>query len=337
MNKRLIEIKDLHVHYSTEGKIVKAVNGINLTVNKGETLGIVGETGAGKTTTALSIMKLIQTPPGKYVQGEIRFKDQELLGLKENDMKKIRGNEISMIFQDPMTSLNPVYTVGDQIAEVIWTHEKVTKDMARKKAGSILELVGIPAERGGEYPHEFSGGMRQRVGIAIALACNPELLIADEPTTALDVTIQAQVLELMKKLKDELDTAMILITHDLGVVAEVCDTVAIMYAGEVVEYGTVEEIFLTPSHPYTQGLFASIPKLEIREERLQAIKGLMPDPTELPSGCVFHPRCPYSFDRCAEEVPKNYKNGNSQHVACHLFDQNPLKGVEMNDSSYIGK
>lgn len=331
MSERLLEINNLHVHYTTEGKVVKAVNGVSLTLDKGETLGIVGETGAGKTTTALSIMKLIQTPPGKYAGGEIFFKGNDLIKEKEAEIKKIRGNEISMIFQDPMTSLNPVYTVGDQIAEVIWTHEKVTKDKARKKAGSILELVGIPAERGAEYPHEFSGGMRQRVVIAIALACNPELLIADEPTTALDVTIQAQVLELMKNLKGEFNTAMMLITHDLGVVAEVCDTVAIMYAGEIVEYGRVEDIFNDPSHPYTKGLFGSIPKLEVRSERLNPIKGLMPDPTELPAGCVFHPRCPYAMDRCRLEIPKVYQKGEIHTAACHLFDEFPVKGGKVNE------
>lgn len=331
LRESLLEIQDLHVHYTTEGKIVKAVNGVSLHLDRGETLGIVGETGAGKSTTALSIMRLIQTPPGNYANGKILFKGENLLALKETDMKKIRGNEISMIFQDPMTSLNPVYTVGDQIAEVIWTHEKVTKEKARKKAGSILELVGIPAERGAEYPHEFSGGMRQRVVIAIALACNPELLIADEPTTALDVTIQAQVLELMKKLKEELNTAMILITHDLGVVAEVCDNVAIMYAGEIVEYGTVEDIFNEPSHPYTKGLFDSIPKLDVRSKRLKPIKGLMPDPTDLPTGCIFHPRCPFSIERCQKEAPLAYKKGDIHHVACHLFDEYPIKGGEVSE------
>ena len=240
-----------------------------------------------------------------------------------------------MIFQDPMTSLNPVYTVGDQIAEVIWTHEKVTKETARKKAGSILELVGIPAERGAEYPHEFSGGMRQRVGIAIALACSPELLIADEPTTALDVTIQAQVLELMRNLKEELNTAMMLITHDLGVVAEVCDKVAIMYAGEIVEYGSVEDIFNDPSHPYTQGLFASIPKLDERHVRLKPIKGLMPDPTELPSGCVFHPRCPHSNERCKLHIPKTYQKGELHQISCHLLDSYQVKGGEPDEQRTV--
>jgi peptide/nickel transport system ATP-binding protein len=331
VNNHLLEIKDLHMHYSTEGKIVKAVNGVNLTLDKGETLGVVGETGAGKTTTALAIMRLIQTPPGKYANGEILFNGSNLLKEKESEIKKIRGNKISMIFQDPMTSLNPVYTVGDQIAEVIWTHEKVNKEAARKRAGEILELVGIPAERGSEYPHEFSGGMRQRVGIAIALACSPELLIADEPTTALDVTIQAQVLELMKNLKEELNTAMMLITHDLGVVAEVCDKVAIMYAGEIVEYGTVEDIFNDPSHPYTKGLFDSIPKLDIRYERLKPIKGLMPDPSELPSGCVFHPRCPQSNELCQSRVPKTYQKGELHQVSCHLYKGYPVKRGEMHE------
>lgn len=324
-NQPLIDIKDLHVHFTSEGKIIKAVNGVNLTVNKGESVGLVGETGAGKTTTALSIIRLVQTPPGKYVNGEIIFEGEDLLKSSEAHLRTIRGNKISMIFQDPMTSLNPVYTVGDQIAEVIWLHEKVSKQEARKKAGEILEFVGIPAERGGEYPHQFSGGMRQRVGIAIALACNPSLLIADEPTTALDVTIQAQVLDLMKKLKEELEMGMIMITHDLGIVAEVCDKVAIMYAGEIVEFGTLEHIFRNPQHPYTEGLFKSIPNLEKRESRLTPIKGLMPDPSELPSGCPFHTRCPKAISACQSIKPHPIEtentNGTGHLVSCLLYDK----------------
>lgn len=324
-NQPLIDIKDLHVHFTSDGKLIKAVNGVNLKVNKGESVGIVGETGAGKTTTALSIIRLVQTPPGKYVNGEIIFEGEDLLKSSEAHLRTIRGNKISMIFQDPMTSLNPVYTVGDQIAEVIWLHEKVSKQEARKKAGEILEFVGIPAERGGEYPHQFSGGMRQRVGIAIALACNPSLLVADEPTTALDVTIQAQVLDLMKKLKEELEMGMILITHDLGIVAEVCDKVAIMYAGEIVEFGSLEHIFRNPQHPYTEGLFKSIPNLEKRENRLTPIKGLMPDPSELPSGCPFHTRCPKAISSCQSIKPHPIEtentNGTSHLVSCLLYDK----------------
>lgn len=324
-NQPLIDIKNLHVHFTSDGKLIQAVNGVNLSVKKGESVGLVGETGAGKTTTALSIMKLVQTPPGKYVKGEIQFDGQDLLTSSEAHLRTIRGNKISMIFQDPMTSLNPVYTVGDQIAEVIWLHEKVSKQEARKKAGEILELVGISAERGGEYPHQFSGGMRQRVGIAIALACNPSLLIADEPTTALDVTIQAQVLNLMKNLKAELEMGLIMITHDLGIVAEVCDKVAIMYAGEIVEFGTLEHIFRNPQHPYTEGLFKSIPSLEKRESRLIPIKGLMPDPSELPSGCPFHTRCPKAVSACQSIKPQPIEtentNDTSHLVSCLLYDK----------------
>jgi peptide/nickel transport system ATP-binding protein len=321
----LLSIDNLHVHYTSDGKVVKAVNGVNLTIKRGESIGIVGETGAGKTTTALSIMKLIQSPPGKFVDGSIHFDGVDLLKEEEATMRKIRGKKISMIFQDPMTSLNPVYTVGDQIAEVIWVHEKVTKEEARKKAGTILELVGIPAERGKEYPHEFSGGMRQRVVIAIALACNPELLIADEPTTALDVTIQAQVLELMKELKKEFNTSLMLITHDLGIVAEVCDKVAIMYAGEIVEYGTLEEIFRSPKHPYTVGLFQSIPNMKKRTKRLTPIKGLMPDPSELPNGCIFHPRCPQATEACRQAVPEVVSLSGSHTVRCHLYSEGKVE------------
>ncbi|MGV3488469.1 MAG: ABC transporter ATP-binding protein [Tuberibacillus sp.] len=322
-NKPLLEIKDLHIHFTTEGKVVKAVNGVNLQINKGESVGIVGETGAGKTTTALSIMKLIQTPPGKYVSGEVIFEGVDLLKSKDDYLRSIRGNKISMIFQDPMTSLNPVYTVGDQIAEVIWLHEKVSKQEARKKAKEVLEIVGISGERASDYPHQFSGGMRQRVCIAIALACNPSLLIADEPTTALDVTIQAQVLDLMKNLKSELDTALIMITHDLGIVAEVCDKVAVMYAGEIVEFGTLEQIFRNPQHPYTEGLFKSIPKLDSKESRLTPIKGLMPDPSELPPGCPFQPRCPKAMAACASVKPRQVdtENGAGHLVSCLLYDK----------------
>ncbi|MDQ0252940.1 peptide/nickel transport system ATP-binding protein [Evansella vedderi] len=334
MKEVLIEVKDLSVQYTSEGKEIKAVNNISFQVNKGETLGIVGETGAGKTTTALAIMRLIQTPPGKIRNGSVQFDGKDLLQEKESVLRKVRGNKISMIFQDPMTSLNPVYTVGDQIAEVIWLHEKVSKTEARKKAGSILELVGIPAERGSEYPHEFSGGMKQRVGIAIALACNPQLLIADEPTTALDVTIQAQVLRLMTNLKEKLNTSMILITHDLGVVSEVCDKVAIMYAGEIVEYGTLEEIFRNPSHPYTQGLFNSIPNMNKKVRRLTPIVGLMPDPTEIPSGCSFHPRCPKAMKECKSMKPGNIQLNGEHKVSCHLFDETVVRGrVETNEPS----
>lgn len=324
MDKILLEIKNLHVHFTTDGKIVKAVNGVNLKLNSGESLGLVGETGAGKTTTALSIMRLIQTPPGKIVDGEIFFEGTDLLKANDNYIREVRGKKISMIFQDPMTSLNPVYTVGDQIAEVIWLHEKVSKEEAREKAKKILELVGITKGRADEYPHQFSGGMKQRVGIAMALACNPSLLIADEPTTALDVTIQAQVLDLMRKLKDELKTSMILITHDLGVVVEVCDKVAIIYAGEIIEYGTLEEIFRRPKHPYTEGLFNSIPKLDEKIRRLNPIKGLMPDPSKLPEGCHFHPRCSKATEKCSRIKPQQIELNGDHYVACLLYENTSI-------------
>lgn len=312
----LLDIIDLSVQYDTRDGAVKAVNSISLQVNQGETLGLVGETGAGKTTTALSVLRLLPDPPGRIVGGDIRFRGESLLEKTEKEMHHIRGNQISMIFQDPMTALNPVIRVGEQISEVILLHNKISRAEAEKRALEMLEMVGIPAERGQEYPHQFSGGMKQRVVIAIALACSPSLLLADEPTTALDVTIQAQVLALMNRLKRELNTAMILITHDLGVVAETCDRVAVMYAGEIVESGTLEDIFDRPAHPYTVGLFRSIPALDREVEMLQPIPGLMPDPTDLPTGCKFHPRCPYATARCAEELPPVTECGPDHRVRC---------------------
>lgn len=320
MAKELLNIKDLTIHYITEDGTVEAVNNIDIKLNEGETLGLVGETGAGKTTTALGIMRLVPNPPGKIMSGSIEFEGKDLLNLPEEKMRMIRGNKISMIFQDPMTSLNPVMTVGEQIAEVIEIHGNVSKQQAMKKAEDMLELVGIPKARANDYPHQFSGGMKQRVIIAIALACNPKLLIADEPTTALDVTIQAQVLDLMKKLKNELGTAMIMITHDLGVVAEVADKVAIMYAGEIVESGPIEAIFENTKHPYTEGLFGSIPNLDNEVERLKPIKGLMPDPTDLPTGCKFHPRCPYATELCANREPQITDLGNGHKVKCLIHE-----------------
>ncbi|OPJ56482.1 ABC transporter ATP-binding protein [Alkalithermobacter paradoxus] len=320
MSDKLLDIKNLTIHYITEDGIVKAVNGIDLDLKKGETLGLVGETGAGKTTTALGIMRLVPNPPGKVLSGEIYFEGKDILKSSEAEMRKIRGNKISMIFQDPMTSLNPVMTVGEQISEVIEIHEGLSRQEAMEKAKKMLELVGIPGARYVDYPHQFSGGMKQRVVIAIALACNPQLLIADEPTTALDVTIQAQVLEMMKNLKKEFETAMILITHDLGVVAEVCDKVAIMYGGEVIESAYLEDLFNNPKHPYTVGLFGSIPNLDEEVERLSPIKGLMPDPTNLPSGCPFHPRCPKATELCKTQVPKNTDLGNGHKVRCLIYE-----------------
>ena len=316
-DKPLLEVKDLVIHYETDDGVVKALNGVNIHIGVGETLGLVGETGAGKTTLAKGIMRLIPNPPGKILGGEVIFEGQDLLKLSTNGMEAIRGRDISMIFQDPMTSLNPVLTVGEQIMEVIENHNtSLSRQEARKWAENMLERVGIPAERFGEYPHQFSGGMKQRVVIAIALACNPKLLIADEPTTALDVTIQAQVLEMIYKLKSENNTSMILITHDLGVVAQNCDYVAIIYAGEVVEYGTLREIYKDTKHPYTEGLFGSIPSLTSDVKRLQAIDGMMPDPTKLPKGCVFCERCKYAVPECSKTHPGMVTVGGTHQVRC---------------------
>ncbi|MCQ4775309.1 ABC transporter ATP-binding protein [Lacrimispora saccharolytica] len=320
--KNLLEIRDLTVEYHTNGGVVHAVNGLNLEVAPKETLGFVGETGAGKTTTALSILNLLPHPQGKVISGSIKYNGEEILNKSNKDMTRIRGEKISMIFQDPMTSLNPVMTVGDQIAEGIRLHDHLSKADAHKKALEMLKTVGIRPERASDYPHQFSGGMKQRVVIAIALACNPELLIADEPTTALDVTIQAQMLELMKGLKEQYDTSMIMITHDLGIVAEICDKVAIMYAGNVVEYGDKVDIFTPekPHHPYTVGLFDSIPDIYHEQEELKIIKGLTPDPTDLPSGCTFHPRCPYACEKCSKQMPKHLEVEPGHTISCHRFD-----------------
>lgn len=367
-----LEIEDLSVEFRTRDRTVYAVNGLDLKIRKGETLGLVGETGAGKTTTGLAILNLIQSPPGVVTHGSIsvngscvlriaepetetpeeapvpaenagtvklqketpaekepekpakamRRKDQKpqiAEAMTEKELQAMRGKTVSMIFQDPMTSLNPVLTVERQISEVIEKHEKLSRSEALDKARQMLELVGIPGERGKEYPHQFSGGMKQRVVIAIALCCEPELLIADEPTTALDVTIQAQVLVMMKNLRDRLKTSMILITHDLGVVAQVCDRVAVMYAGEVIESGTLEDIYEGEQHhPYTVGLFGSIPQLDSEVDRLSPIEGLMPDPTDLPRGCSFAPRCPHACEACAAQKPGVYREG-SHSIKCMLF------------------
>lgn len=319
----LLEVEDLKVVYRTDEGTVSAVNGISFSLEKGKTLGLVGETGAGKTTTALSLLRLLPERIGIIEKGTIRFEKEELLQLSEAQIRAIRGEKISMIFQDPMTSLNPVVTIGEQIAEVLELHNKENRHKAEieKRVEEILELVGIPAERKGEYPHQFSGGMKQRVVIAIALACEPKLLLADEPTTALDVTIQAQVLDMMDDLKEKLNTSMILITHDLGIVASTCDQVAIMYAGEIVEYGTLEDIFTgNCHHPYTVGLFGSIPKLNGQERRLNPIYGLMPDPMDLPKGCKFHPRCSKCQDICREKQPEDW-NGGTHRIKCHFADK----------------
>jgi peptide/nickel transport system ATP-binding protein len=318
---KLLEINNLSVQYKTDLETVYAVNNINLSLEQKETLGIVGETGAGKTTTALSILRLLPKPVGKITSGDIVFNDEYLLDKKEIDMQVIRGKKISMIFQDPMTALNPIISVGDQIKESLSLHndEKLSNKQLEQRVDEVLELVGIPANRKKDYPHQFSGGMKQRVVIAIALACEPELLIADEPTTALDVTIQAQVLSLMKDLKNKLGTSMILITHDLGIVAQMCDNVAVMYAGEIIEYSGVRELFLSDKHhPYTEGLFGSIPSLEKRTERLNPIPGMMVDPTDLPKGCKFSPRCQKCMDICREREPQNFIEG-THSIKCFLF------------------
>ena len=316
MSEKLLEIKDLTIHYVTSEGTYRAVNDVSLSIGKKETLGLVGETGAGKTSTALSILRLIPDPPGKIMSGEILYEDKDILKMKDSELHSLRGNAVSMIFQDPMTSLNPIIRVVDQIAEVISTHQKLSKTESMQKACEMLEMVGIPASRGTDFPHQFSGGMKQRVVIAIALACNPQLLIADEPTTALDVTIQAQVLDMMNNLKNELGTSMLLITHDLGVVAETCDKVAIIYAGEIVEYGTLEHIFNHTAHPYTHGLFGSLPSLDKDVHRLSPIEGLMPDPANLPSGCKFHPRCTRATETCANCHPEIVDIGDGHLVRC---------------------
>lgn len=322
MSDIILDINDLEVIYKTDLETVKAVNGINLKIKKGRTLGLVGETGAGKTTTALSVLRLLPSNTGQIVNGYIKFNETDILTLDENNMRRIRGDKIAMVFQDPMTSLNPVMTVGEQIAEAILLHnENISKEEVEKRVEEKLSMVGILPSRKIEYPHQFSGGMKQRVVIAMALACEPELLIADEPTTALDVTIQAQVLMMIKELRDRLGTSMLMITHDLGIVAKICDDVAVMYAGEIIEAGTVHDIFLGDKHhPYTEGLFGSIPNLSSRSARLSPIPGLMPDPTNLPKGCVFSPRCKYSMDICTKVHPKMIYD-NSHELRCHLFNE----------------
>lgn len=312
----LLSVKDLFVEYTSEGVEIHAVNGVSFELERGRTLGLVGETGAGKTSIAKAILRVLPEFSTKSCTGEICFGGKDLLKLSEDEIYQIRGSKISMIFQDPMTALNPVMKVGDQIAEGIRLHNKISKKESKKRAVEMLEMVGIPAERYSEYPHQFSGGMKQRVVIAIALSCKPELLLADEPTTALDVTIQAQVLDMIVKLKNEMNMAMIMITHDLGVVAEVCDYVAVIYAGEVVEYGTLGEIYHNPSHPYTQGLFGALPDLHSEVERLHSIEGMPPDPSDLPRGCSFAPRCPHASQACSEGIIEQQHLGGTHFCRC---------------------
>ena len=300
-DETLLSVRELIVEYTSGGRTIHAVNGLSFDVEKGKTLGLVGETGAGKTSIARAILRILPDHATKRAEGEILFQGRDMQKLSEKEMQAVRGGKISMIFQDPMTALNPIKTVVSQVAEALKLHKGMTKEQARNAAVKMLETVGIAEDRADEYPHQFSGGMKQRVVIALALACNPELLIADEPTTALDVTIQAQVLELIKNLRTERGTSMILITHDLGVVAEVCDNVAVIYAGEIIEYGKKEDIFNHAVHPYTKGLFSALPDMNRHSKRLSSITGLPPDPTDLPNGCKFHPRCPYATPECCDK------------------------------------
>ncbi|HVM29574.1 MAG TPA: ABC transporter ATP-binding protein [Candidatus Limnocylindrales bacterium] len=320
----LLSVHDLRTYFHVMDGTVKAVDGVNFSIRRGETLGIVGESGCGKSVTALTIMRLLDMPPAEIPTGSILFEDRDLLTLPDNEMRKIRGNEIAMIFQEPMTSLNPVFTIGHQISEAVRQHLKVSKKEAVDRAIESLRLVGIsfPERRVKQYPHEMSGGMRQRVMIAMALSCEPKLLIADEPTTALDVTIQAQILELIKRIQADTGTALMLITHDLGVVAEMVHDVVVMYAGRVVEEGTVDEVLLQPKHPYTEGLLSSIPSKGLRGSRLNVIKGTVPNPFNMPVGCNFQPRCPYAFEPCPEHDPR-IEEGGGPPVACWLWKRAP--------------
>ena len=315
--EKLIEIKDFSVKFETGRAVAYALNGVNLTIGRGEALGLVGESGAGKTTTAPGMLNLIPQPAGKVTGGDILYEGKSVFKMFQKELMDMRGDKVAMIFQNPLTSLNPVFTVGEQIGMVLQKHKNLSKKEAVNEAGKLLEVVGIAKYRVNDFPHQFSGGMRQRVGIAAALACNPSLLIADEPTTALDVTIQAQILELMKELLVKYDSSLLMITHNLGIIAEICNNVAVMYAGIIVEYGSVEEVFTNPSHPYTIGLFGSIPKLTGPRERLASIPGTVANPEKLPSGCPFHERCGEASGRCSEHSPRMFQIGENHYVACH--------------------
>lgn len=318
----ILEIKDLVIDYETDDGIVHAVTGMDLKLERGKALGLVGETGAGKTTTALSVLRLIPDPPGVIRGGSITLDGQDLLAMPLKQVRKLRGSFVSMIFQDPMTSLNPSLTVGEQIAEVIRTHDRtLSRRASYQRAAEMLKTVGIAEDRLNDYPHQFSGGMRQRVIIAIALACSPQLLIADEPTTALDVTIQAQILEVMKELRKKFQTSMIMITHDLGIVAEICDEVSVVYAGRVVEHGTLKDVFESTKHPYTEGLFNSLPNINNRTAMLKPIPGLMLDPTQTPAGCPFAPRCAYAVQRCFEEKPPKVTFCQTHYALCCRYEE----------------
>ena len=315
----LLEIKDLHVKYTTERSVCYALNGLNLIIHRGESMGLVGETGAGKTTTALSILNLLPVGVGEIIKGEILFNGTAISQMSQRDLRNLRGNRIAMIFQNPLTSLNPVFTIGEQISMVIRKHQKCSATEANKQTRLLLEKVNIPGARLKDYPNQFSGGMRQRVGIAAGIAMNPELLIADEPTTALDVTIQAQILELMRALKTQYDTSLLMITHNLGIISELCETVSVIYGGRIIESGSVSSVFGNPLHYYTEGLLGAIPSLDDKRERLTAIPGRIASATNLPSGCAFHPRCPHATDRCRNEVPQMVSVGEKHFVAC--FDR----------------
>ena len=320
-NDTALDVKNLTVRFELEDETVYAVTDVSFRLDRKKTLGLVGETGAGKTTTVLSLLKLVQSPPGVVETNGILVNGKNVMEMTDAELEEMRGTDIALIFQDPMTALNPVMTVGDQIAEALELHEGLKHHDAFEKAKEMLALVGIAPDRAGEYPHQFSGGMKQRVVIAIALACSPALLIADEPTTALDVTIQAQVLELMKELKQKINTALIMITHDLGIVAEICEDVAVMYAGRIIEYGTLEDVFRNTRHPYTEGLFNSLPNIYDRKSELKPIPGLMPDPTNLPKGCAFAPRCEYATERCLTERPELVHHTDSHAVACLRYEE----------------
>lgn len=323
----LLDVKNLKTHFFNKNKVIPAVDGVDIKIDKGETVALVGESGSGKSITSLSIMKLVPNPPGKIVDGEINFNGTDLVKLSEDDMCKVRGNEISMIFQEPMTSLNPVLTIGEQITEVLIYHKKMSKREATRKAIDLLKLVGFSRaeEIINDYPHRLSGGMRQRVMIAMAMSCDPQLLIADEPTTALDVTIQAQILDLMKDLSEKTDTSILIITHDLGVVSDIADKVLVMYCGQVVEEAPVDDLFDEPLHPYSVGLMKSIPSVDDDTERLIPIEGNVPSPENFPKGCRFAPRCPHAFDRCLQEVPSLMKVDDQRSVRCFLYDKEEAK------------
>lgn len=319
--EKLVEVKNLSVKFETGRAVAYALNGVNLTINKGEALGLVGESGAGKTTTALGILNLIPQPAGKVTGGDILYEGKSVFKMTQKELMDMRGDKVSMIFQNPLTSLNPVFTVGEQIAMVLRKHKHMSEKEAIEEAGQLLEVVGIAKYRVNDFPHQFSGGMRQRVGIAAALACNPALLIADEPTTALDVTIQAQILELIKELLTKYESSLLMITHNLGIIAEICQNVAVMYAGTIVEYGSVEEVFTNPLHQYTIGLFGSIPKLTGPRERLASIPGTVANPEHLPAGCPFHDRCQKCEERCKTEQPQMVKINDNHYVACYFGEE----------------